>query len=169
MKCVLLRKNLVLYYFSLWHTGTLTCEKVEIHITVCMWSHLQPKYPPLSHNWEKKRLCYLWWIKKTKTFQSNNQLDSHAYILWVCSKLLADDVEKYFVPKHHFTQCHSQSLRNCDNITFIFFFLFHKPQGSPGSCEYTQIQFSSKVSQSRIPNDKRQGCAFLSPYWSSYL
>lgn len=39
----------------------------------------------------------------------------------------------------------------------------HKPQGSPGSSEYTQIQFSIKVSQSRITNDKRQGCAFSVP------
>lgn len=32
----------------------LTCEKVEIHIAGCKWSHLQPKYPPLSHTWENK-------------------------------------------------------------------------------------------------------------------
>lgn len=37
----------------------------------------------------------------------------------------------------------------------------HKPQGSPGFSKYTCIQFSIKVSQSGIPDDRRQWGAFL--------
>lgn len=56
------------------------------------------------------------------------------------------------------------SLRSPGGTTFMELptsLHLHKPQGSPGSSKYTRIQFSIKVSQSRIPDDGREGCAFL--------
>lgn len=141
------RNELSLYCFSFWLIEMLTCEKVEIHITVCMWSHLRPKYPPLSRIWGNKiALLVLDW--KIIVYWSDllNYVD-WLYVIWICGFYL-DPSESWKPWWHHFIELPASPH-------------LYKPRGSPGFSKYTCIQLSIKVSQSRIPDDRRQGCAFL--------